>query len=178
MRVSPCAWAVDITPFYHEEIGKVDTMAYLTSIPSHDHPEGIKGAQEVARAIWYMRYARSGDWDKRRQLITDQKELVVRHSTYDLNTSLNKIRKHNRYDNTCSGSVPQAIRSFLESNGFEDAIRNAVSIGGDSDTIAAMAGSIAEAAYGIPDNIKEEALGYLDDPIRKVLDDWRDYLEK
>lgn len=83
--------------------------------------------------------------------------------------SLDSIRKDYKFDETCQGSVPQAIIAFLESTDFEDAIRNAISIGGDSDTIAAITGSIAEAAYGISEDMKEMALSYLDESLKDVL---------
>lgn len=90
--------------------------------------------------------------------------------------SLDEIRKNYKFDETCQGSVPQAIIAFLESTDFEDAIRNAISIGGDSDTIAAITGSIAEAAYGIPEDIKEKAYAYLDEPLKDVLRRWKKYM--
>lgn len=90
--------------------------------------------------------------------------------------SLDSIRKDYEFDETCQGSVPQAIIAFLESMDFEDAIRNAISIGGDSDTIAAITGSIAEAAYGITEDIKEKALSYLDEPLKDVLRRWKKYI--
>jgi len=86
------------------------------------------------------------------------------------------ICKNYEFDATCQGSVPQAIIAFLESSDFEDAIRNAISIGGDSDTIAAITGSIAEAAYGIPEDMKEKAWPYLDEPLKDVLRRWKKYM--
>ena len=93
-----------------------------------------------------------------------------------LSKSLDEIRPYYRFDVTCQGSVPQAIIAFIESTDFEDAIRNAVSLGGDSDTQAAIAGSIAEAAYGIPDWIKEKAYSYLDEPLKDVISRWNEYI--
>lgn len=87
-----------------------------------------------------------------------------------------EIFKDYKFDETCQGSVPQAIIAFLESTDFEDAIRNAISIGGDSDTIAAITGSIAEAAYGIPEEMKEKALSYLDEPLKDILRRWKKYM--
>ena len=91
---------------------------------------------------------------------------------YDLSKTLDEIRPHYRFNETCQNTVPQAIIAFLESTDFEDAIRNAISLGGDSDTLAAITGSIAEAAYGIPDWIKEKACSYLDEPLKDVLRRW------
>ena len=91
---------------------------------------------------------------------------------YDLTKTLDEIRPTYRFNESCQDTVPQAITAFLESEDFEDAIRNAISLGGDSDTLAAITGSIAEAAYGVPDWIRDKALGYLDEPLRDVYDRW------
>lgn len=95
---------------------------------------------------------------------------------YDLSKSLDEIRPTYSFDVSCQGSVPPAIIAFLESTDFEDAIRNAISLGGDSDTIAAITGSIAEAAYGVPDWIKEKAISYLDEPLKDALRRWYEFL--
>ena len=104
------------------------------------------------------------------------KERIEEEYGYDLSMSLDSIRKYYEFDETCQGSVPQGIIAFLESTDFEDAIRNAVSIGGDSDTIAAITGSIAEAVYGIPEEIKEKVYAYLDEPLKDVLRRWKKYM--
>mgnify|MGYP000789186341 FL=1 len=106
------------------------------------------------------------------------KEHIEREYGYDLSKTLDEIRPSYRFDVSCQGSVPQAITAFLESTDFEDAIRNAISIGGDSDTIAAITGSMAEAAYGIPDRIKEKACSYLDEPLRAVVRRWDGYIAR
>ena len=102
---------------------------------------------------------------EKRETIRDH----VRKHYYPLNETLAEIRPGYRFDVTCQGSVPQAIEAFLEADSFEDAIRNAISIGGDSDTIAAMAGSIAEAYYGIPEAFIQKADAYLDDDLKKII---------
>lgn len=119
---------------------------------SHNHPEGIKGARAITAAIWLARHG-SGIPEIRSH---------INENYYPLNFTLDQIRENYKFDVSCQGSVPQAIEAFLESGGFEDTIRNAVSIGGDSDTIAAMAGSIAEAYFGIPEGIRNRVLPYLD----------------
>ena len=91
------------------------------------------------------------------------------------NPLIHEIRPAYRFDETCQGTVPQAITAFLESTDFEDAIRNAISLGGDSDTLAAITGSIAEAAYGIPEWIKKKAFSYLDGPLKDVCRRWRKF---
>ena len=90
--------------------------------------------------------------------------------------TLDEIRPTYRFNETCQDTVPQAITAFLESTGFEDAIRNAISLGGDSDTLAAITGSIAEAAYGIPKEIKDQAYSYLDEPLKDVLRRWKKFI--
>lgn len=127
------------------ELGKISAEV------THDHPEGIKGAVAVAEAVFMAGHG----YDKA-EIRQAMKNL------YSLDLTLDEIRPHYRFDVSCQGSVPQALEAFLESRGFEDCVRLAVSIGGDSDTIAAMAGSIAGAYYGIPEDIKAQAMSHLD----------------
>lgn len=167
MRVSPCAWAVPLYQFFHEGIEDVEHLAERSAAVTHNHPEGIKGAVTVARAIYLMRYG------KARNAVEEYKE-IVRNETeerfgYDLTRTIDEIRLTYRFNESCQGTVPEAIIAFLESTDFEDAIRNAISLGGDSDTLAAITGSIAEAAYGIPVDIRDKALVYLDDRLRGVV---------
>lgn len=142
MRVSPVAW-------YYDTLDEVLEFAKYSAEATHDHPEGVKGAQAVAAAIFL---ARTGI-DKEHI-----KKYIEKNFKYDLNISLDKIRPTYRMDATCQGSIPQAIRAFLDGNTFEECIRLAISIGGDSDTIAAITGSIAEAYYHVPKSIRDEAL--------------------
>lgn len=161
-------------------------MARLSAEVTHDHPEGVKGALATADAIFLCRYYFGGrhaggempiDRDpaecKRRV-----REHIEREYGYDLSLTLADIRPGYRFDETCQGTVPQAIVAFLESEDFEDAIRNAISLGGDSDTLAAITGSIAEAAYGIPGWIRDKAYSYLDEPLKDVLRRWRRFLSQ
>jgi len=128
---------------------------------THNHPEGIKGAQAVASAVFLARTGTSKE---------DMKAYIQETFEYDLSEPIDSIRTHYGFDVTCAGSVPQAITAFLESEGYEDAIRKAISIGGDSDTIACIAGAIAEAFYrGVPQNIADFALSKLDDTLRNVI---------
>lgn len=146
MRVSPCGWA-------GVSMENALRLADKVTIVTHNHPEGMKGARAITAAIFL---ARKGA----------KKEEIKKHieeNYYSLNFTLHSIRPKYKFDVSCQGSVPQAIVAFLESDSFEDAIRNAVSIGGDSDTIGAMAGSIAEAFYGVPPEIREQAMSYLND---------------
>jgi ADP-ribosylglycohydrolase len=152
MRVSPVGFAFD-------DLETVLAEAKRSAEVTHDHPEGIKGAQAVAVAIFLAR--------------TDSSKAEIRsciESTfeYDLSGSLDAVRPDYHFDETCQGTVPAAMLSFLESTDFEDAVRNAVSLGGDSDTLACIAGSIAQAHYGVPFFIEQEALSRLDPELRSI----------
>jgi type I restriction enzyme M protein len=145
MRTSECAW---IANSLSDSLKLAERCAAVT----HNHPEGIKGAQAVTACIYL---ARKG---KTKEEIREYTESRY----YRLDFTLDQIRPVYRFNETCQDSVPQAIEAFLESDSFEDAIRNAISIGGDSDTIAAMTGSIAEAYYGIEEDMVNQARSYLD----------------
>jgi ADP-ribosylglycohydrolase len=155
MRVSPIASAFD-------DLNTVLQEAQSSAGVTHNHPEGIKGAEATAAAIFL---ARTG-YDK-----DSIKSYIQSSFGYDLKPTLDEIRPHYEFNDSCSGSVPQAITAFLESTDFEDAIRNAISIGGDSDTIACITGSIAEAFYGgVPPEIAEWVLSKLDEQLWLVTD--------
>lgn len=175
MRVSPCAWVCEQTQFAHECIGDVFVLAEATSAVTHNHPEGIKGAEETARAEWLMLRARH--YQDYPDNIDEWKNRIRKQSKYDLSKTLDEMRPDYAFNETCQETVPQAITAFLESTDYEDAIRNAISLGGDSDTLAAITGGIAEAAYGIPDWIKDKAWEYLDVPIRDVCRRWRKFVK-
>ncbi|MBR2459812.1 MAG: ADP-ribosylglycohydrolase family protein [Clostridia bacterium] len=148
MRVSPVAWAANT-------LEQAETLAMWSAEVTHDHPEGIRGAQAVAAAVWM---ARTGA-DK------DEIKAYINEKYYKLDFTLDEIREDYRFDVTCQGSVPQALECFFEAESYEDAIRLAVSLGGDCDTQAAMAGAVAEAFFGIPDDLAEEGLSFLDDTL-------------
>lgn len=153
MRVSPVGFAFDT-------LDEVLSQAKKTAAVTHNHPEGIKGAQATAAAVFL---ARTGS-EK-----AEIKAFVTERFGYDLDRSLEAIRPVYRFDVSCQGSVPESILAFLAASDYEDAVRNAVSLGGDADTMAAIAGGIAEACYGVPDNIKDEAMARLDDDLRAVV---------
>lgn len=153
MRVSSIGWAFD----NYQEVLR---QAKLSAEVSHNHPEGIKGAQCVADLIYHLR---TGKIDK------EAVKRCIKHSFgYDI-PSIDQIRETNEFNETCQGTIPQAISCFLEGKDFEEVIRLAISIGGDSDTIGAIAGSIAEAYYKIPDNIAVIAVSKLPDDMFLVL---------
>ncbi len=188
MRVSPCAWLMDCG--FAERTGMWPVngalKAELSAEVTHNHPEGIKGAMAVTDAIFLSRFYFGGHYQDYDKPINDNpaeckkriKEHIERRYEYNLSRTLDEIRPTYRFDSSCQGSVPEAIIAFLESKDFEDAIRNAISIGGDSDTIAAITGSIAEAAYGIPDWIVDKAYSYLDDPLKDVVNRWKEFVSK
>ena len=160
MRVSPAGW-------YASSLGEAEKIAEITAEVTHDHHEGIKGAVTVAGAIYLARTGRT----------MEQIKNYVRHY-YTIDFTLDEIRPSYRFDETCQGSVPQALEAFFESVSFEDAIRNAVSLGGDSDTLAAIAGSVAEAFYGIPEEIRRTAEGYLDGELLSIYNEFNLKIKK
>ena len=160
MRVSPIAWAFD-------NLEDVEKFAEISSRVSHNHIEGIKGAKSIAGAIFL---ARKG---KKYSEIKNYENKYV----YDLNRTLAQIRPDYRHFESCQESVPEAIISYLEASDFESAVRNAVSLGGDADTQAAIAGSIAEGEYLIPQNIIDECLPRLDDFLRDIVKRWQTWLK-
>lgn len=150
MRVSPVAWFTD-------DLESVLINARRSAEITHDHPEGIIGARCVADSIFKLR--------------NDENKLELRRYIehvygYNLRLLCSEIRETNHFNETCQVTIPQAIVCFLESTSFEDAIRLAVSIGGDTDTIAAITGSLAQAHYGIPSDMIQKALSYL--PLRMI----------
>lgn len=188
MRISPCAWVMNCS--FCARTGLWPTqgraMAKLSAEVTHNHPEGVKGAMATADAIFMCRFYFGGYCKDYSTPIDDDpdeckrriKSHIERTYGYDLSSkTLDEIRPAYSFNETCQETVPQAILAFLESTDFEDAIRNAISLGGDSDTLAAITGSIAEAAYGIPDSIKEKAYSYLDEPLRDVLRRWKKFIK-
>jgi ADP-ribosylglycohydrolase len=181
MRVAACGWVVPIPKLISIGFDGILDIAKASAEVTHNHPEGIKGAQATAMAIYYARHGKvHSDPDTvkkliRRDLGNSGDSVFGGLFGYDLSRTLDEIRPKYRYHISCQKTVPEAIIAFLESTGFEDAVRNAVSLGGDSDTLTAITGSIAEAAYGIPRAIADEALSRLDAPLRQVYEQWRTY---
>ena len=174
MRVSPCGWVAKLDIPIEEGIKQTEELAKKSAEVTHNHPEGIKGAQATASSIFFMRHGKSKNAiEEYKNLL---KDYIQNKYKYDLNFTLNEIRPSYAFNESCQKTVPQAIVSFLESENFEDAIRNAISIGGDSDTLAAITGSIAEAAYGISEDIKEKAINYLDKKIKELYNKWANFI--
>lgn len=161
MRISPAGF-VALT-----ESEAISLSEIITSV-THNHEEGIKGAEATTVAIFMARqgFLKS---EIRKRIIDDY---------YPLRFTIDDIRTTYKFNETCQETVPQAIECFLESTSFEDAIRTAISLGGDSDTIAAITGAIAEAYYGIPEAIRNKALAYLDDELKGIFKEWEVFLGK
>jgi len=162
MRVSSAAWLYD-------DLETVLSMARLSAEVSHNHPEGIKGAEATASAIFL---ARTGSTKE------EIKAYIVDNFGYDLSRTCDEIRPGYHHVETCQETVPEAITAFLEGESFEDVIRTAVSLGGDCDTLTCIAGSIAEGFYGIPEELKRECRNRLPEELRKVLDQYDSWLNQ
>ncbi|HHY63723.1 MAG TPA: ADP-ribosylglycohydrolase [Clostridiaceae bacterium] len=160
MRISPAGFAARTE---QEAISLSETITSVT----HNHPEGIKGAEATTVAIFIARQGLSKN-DIRDRITKDY---------YRLDFTIDEIRPTYRFNETCQGTVPQAIEAFLESDSFEDAIRTAISLGGDSDTLGAITGAIAEAYYGVPDWMKYKALEYMDDELRSIYEEWKEFIK-
>ena len=157
MRVSPCAYAAG-------SLEEAKLLSYKVTAVTHDHPEGLKGAEATTAAIYMALHGSS----------LEQIRDYINENYYRIDYTLDDIRPAYTFDVSCQGSVPQALEAFFESTGYEDTIRNAISIGGDSDTIAAIAGGVAEAYYGIPAALREKALIYLDETQRGIVEEFEE----
>jgi ADP-ribosylglycohydrolase len=155
MRVPAVGYAFD-------SLEQVLAEAARSAEPTHNHPEGIRGAQAVAAAVFMARHGAT----KRRM-----REALEAEFGYNLRDSLDQLRPTYEFDVTCQGTVPVALIAFFESDDFEDAVRKAISLGGDADTIACITGAVAEAHYGgVPSHIAEPAWAALDDRLRNVVE--------
>lgn len=159
MRVSPVAW-------FYNTLEDVENAAAISASVTHNHLEGIRGAQATAAAVFL---ARTGNEKEEIQAY------IEKRFNYDLNLTCDEIRPDYFFNETCQETVPQAIVAWLESDCFEDAIRNAVSLGGDSDTLAAITGAVAQAYYGIPPFIAVQAYQRLDAPLQMLC---RDFMQR
>ena len=155
MRVGGCGWAGN-------SIDEVRQLSHAVTAVTHNHPEGLKGAEATAVAIYL---ARTGsDIQQIRSYITEH--------YYKIDFTIDGIRDTYMFNETCQDTVPQALQAFFESRDFEDALRIAISTGGDSDTLASITCSVAEAYYGVPQIIRKSAESYLDNPMMKLLRDF------
>lgn len=162
MRVSSVGWAF-------ESLDETERMAAASADVTHNHPEGIKGAQATAAAIFL---ARTGSTKER------IKAYIEERFGYDLGFTIEQIRPEYSYDVSCQGSVPQSIVAFLEAQDYEQTVKLAISLGGDTDTMACIGGSIAEAFWGVPEEIALEGRKHLDPFLNGVLDRWSEWLAR
>ena len=156
MRVSPVAW-------YFDTLEEVEKFAKISAEVTHNHPEGIKGAQATAAAIFLARTGKSK---------SAIRGYIEAKYDYDLSRTCDEIRPEYEFDGSCLGTVPEAIAAFLDAENFEGALRNAISLGGDSDTLAAITCSIAQGMWGVPEDIEKSARERLDDFLNAELDKW------
>lgn len=160
MRVSAAGWLYDT-------VERTREVAGATANVSHNHPEGLKGAECTAAVMFLGRIGRSKD---------EIKAYVEKEFGYDLSKSVDELRPLHEHVETCMDSLPKALVSFLEGTSYEDVVRNAVSLGGDTDTLAAIAGAMAEAFYGMPDELKKQCLCRIPDDMREVVQRFADEL--
>ena len=153
MRVSSVAWL-------YNDLDTVRRMARLSAEVTHNHPEGIKGAEAAAAAIFL---ARTGSTK------AEIKSYIEKEFHYDLSRTCDQIRPGYYHVESCQETVPEAITAFLEGDSFENVIRTAVSLGGDCDTLTCIAGSIAEGFFGVPGQLQKECMDRLEEPLRDVL---------
>ena len=158
MRVSPCAWVAD-------SLEEAQDLAYKSAAVTHNHPEGIKGALATVDAIYLARIGASKD---------EIKDHVETRYGYDLDRTVDEIRPYYSFDVSSAGSVPESIICFLEADDYEDTIRTTVSLGGDADTQAAIAGGIASAFWDVPESIVDNSVNRLDDLLLGVLVEFED----
>lgn len=154
MRVSSVGW-------FFDSLERTREVARWSAEVTHDHPEGVKGAESVASAIFMLRNGKSKE---------EVKQYIVDEFGYDLSRTCDEIRPSYHHVESCQETVPEAIIAFLESTGFEDAIRNAVSLGGDCDTLTCITGGMAEAFYGVPEEFKQECISRLPEEFLEVID--------
>ena len=162
MRVSPVG-------LYAKTLDEALALAAITASVSHNHPEGVKGAQAIAASVFLCKEGKSKQ---------EIKEYVEKTFHYNLDRTIAEIRPIYDYDVSCQGSAPEAIIAFLEGNSFEEVIRMAISIGGDSDTIGAMAGGIAACKYPIPDEIIDRCNTILTDDLREINDQFIGFISE
>ncbi len=161
MRVSPVG-------FIAENIGQAKELAYKVTAITHNHPEGLKGAEATAIAIVM---ARQGSTKEEIREVMERDYYTSEHTVDEYRDI---IRGHG--DETCQVSMPEALQCFYEGESYEDVIRNCISIGGDSDTLAAIAGGIAEAYYGVPEELKGRLPEYLDERLMNIVDEFTGYM--
>ena len=162
MRVSPVGWL-------YETIEETRRVARISAEVSHNHIEGIKGAECTASVIYLARTKHNKE---------EIKEYIDREFGYDYSETLEEMRQRHEHIETCMDSLPKALRSFFDGKSYEDVIRNAISLGGDTDTLAAIAGAMGEAYYDIPDDIKSEGMKFIPNEFVEVINRFEEEIIK
>ncbi len=160
MRVSGAGWIYDT-------VERTREAARATAEVTHNHPEGIKGAECTAAVMFLARTGKSKE---------EIKEYVIKEFGYDVSKTVDELRPLHEHVESCMDSLPKALASFFEGNSYEDVVRNAVSLGGDTDTLAAIAGAMGDAMYGIPDGIVTKGVDFLEDDMKDTLNDFRNFI--
>ncbi len=158
MRVSAIGWCFD-------SLERTREVARWSAEVTHNHPEGIKGAESVAAAIYLLRNGQSKDMVK---------QYIIDEFGYDLSRTCDEIRPSYHHVESCQETVPEAMTAFFEGTDFEDSIRNAVSLGGDCDTLTCITGALAEAFFGVPESFKQECLNRLPNEFIEIIDQFNE----
>ena len=162
MRVSAAGWIYDT-------VERTREVARATAEVSHNHPEGIKGAECTAAVMFLARSGKSKE---------EIKEYVIREFGYEVSKTVDELRPLHEHVEWCQDSLPKALVSFFEGDSYEDVVRNAVSLGGDTDTLGAIAGAMGDAMYGMPEEIKKEGTGFLEKDMLETLTAFEKFLKK
>ena len=155
--------------YVYETVERTREVAKATAEVTHNHPEGIKGAECTAAVMFLARTGKSKD---------EIKEYVVKEFGYDVSKTVDELRPLHEHVESSMDSLPKALASFFEGNSYEDVVRNAVSLGGDTDTLAAIAGAMGDAMYGVPKDIFVKGLEYLESDMKETLNDFQDFLNE
>lgn len=153
------AMRISAVPYFAKSLEEVKLLSKIVTEVTHNHPEGIKGAEAVACCIWLAYKGYSKEYIKN----------FIEKNYYKLDFDYNELLNSYSYDESCQNSIPQSIFAFLISTDFEDAIRTAISMGGDADTMACITGAIAEAYYGLPKDLEAKGLDFLTDDLKEVV---------
>ena len=155
------AMRVSSVGFLYDSLERTLEVARWSAEVSHNHPEGIKGAECTAAVMYLSRTGNTKEYIK---------DYVLNNYDYDLSESLEQLRARHEHVETCMDSLPKALVSFFEGNSYEDVVRNAVSLGGDTDTLGAIAGAMAEAYYGVPEDIRKEGYGFISEDMKIIIE--------
>ncbi len=160
------AMRISAVPYFAKDIEQLKELTYKVTAVTHNHPEGLKGAEAIAICIWFARQGKSKEFIKE----------YIEKNYYKLDFNYDEFVRAYKFDETCQGSVPQSIFAFLISDSYEDTIRTAISMGGDADTMACISGAIAEAYYGLPKEIEKEMYRFLSPELKEIVEDFKHFV--